>query len=265
MQKSIRGFSAVAAILLAGAADAQPSYEGTWSTTTTLNDDPAWLTEDYFCFFGCTQVEIEHFRSLLDDPANDARPLGALRAEADALGAAEFEQLLTDSARAVYETRALEDQLDEICLRYGQFGMAISVMPLRISDQGGRLIFDYETHDTSRTVYLQDSAPAAPAEPSRLGFSVARYDGDDLVIETTGIESAPFFVSKALGLRHSDRLRTTERYSLSDGGSTLDMVFTVEDPEVLTAPWVWIKKWRLAPELELQHHEYDCSFVPGQR
>lgn len=244
---------------------AQPSYEGTWSTTTTLKDDPAWYAEDYYCFFGCTRVEIEHFRALIDDPANDELPLGALRGQADALGAQEFESLLTDAARRQYEANVLEDQLDEICLRYGHFGMAISVMPLRITDDGDRLLFDYETHSTRRTVYMRDSAPPPPAEPSRLGYSVAHYDGDDLVIETTGVESAPFFVSKAIGLRHSDQLHTTERYTLNDAGKTLDMVFSVADPEVLTAPWVWIKKWRLANQLELVHHEYDCSFVPGQR
>jgi hypothetical protein len=244
---------------------AQPGFEGMWSTTTTLNDDPGWYAEDYFCFFGCTKVEYEMLQALIDDPANDDTPLNALRGQAGARGTAEFVGLLTDRARREYESSTPEDQLNEICLRYGLFGMAISVMPLRITDAGDRLIFDYETHDTHRVVYMRDSAPSAPAQPSRLGYSVAHYDGNSLVIETSGIEGAPFFVSKAQGLRHSDQLRTTEIYMLNDNGRTLDMVFTVEDPEVLMAPWVWVKKWRLAPQLELRHHEYDCSFVPGQR
>lgn len=244
---------------------AQPGYEGTWSTTTTLNDDPAWYAEDYYCFFGCTLVEYELLQALIDDPVNDDRPLNALRRQASARGSVEFSSLLTDTARRQYKASVPEDQLNEICLRYGHFATAVSVMPLRITDDGGQLIFDYETHDTRRIVYLRDSAPPPPTEPSRLGYSVAHYDGNDLVIETSGVESAPFFVSMAQGLRHSDQLHTIERYMLNDDGRTLDMVFTVEDPEVLTAPWVWVKKWRLAPQLELQHHEYDCSFVPGQR
>jgi hypothetical protein len=143
--------------------------------------------------------------------------------------------------------------------------MAVSVMPLRITDEGDRLLFAYETHDTTRTVYKRDSAPPPPSAPSRLGYSVAHYEGDDLVVETSGVESAPFFVSMAQGLRHSDQLRTIERYMLNENGRTLDMVMTVTDPQVLKDPWVWVKKWRLAPQLELVHHEYDCSFVPGQR
>jgi len=247
------------------AAQSRPSFAGTWSTTTTLNEDPAWLTEDYFCFFGCTQVEISHLTALLDDPANDERPLPVLRAEAAAVGSREFMSLLTEKARTVVEGRTLVDTLGEICTRYGHFGMTVSVMPLRISEAGDQLVFDYETHDTRRIVHMEGTAPPRPEEPSRLGHSVAHYDGDALVIETTGVEEAPFYVSMALGLRHSDQLRTSERYTLSDGGRTLDMVYTVTDPAVLQGEWVWVKKWRLAPELELQHHEYDCSFAPAQR
>ena len=251
--------------IIAGHVTAQPSFEGTWSTTTTLNDDPGWYSEDYFCFFGCTKLEYEFLQALIDDPANDDRPLNALRGQAAERAFAEMTELLTESAKQVIEGNTLVDTLDEICTIYGHFATTVSVMPLRISTENGRLIFDYETHDTRRIVYMRDSAPRPPAEPSRLGYAVAHYDGDELVIETTQVEGAPFYVSMALGLRHSDLLHSTERYSLSEDGRTLDLVYTVEDPEILRAPWVWVKKWRLAPHLELQHHEYDCSFVPGQR
>ena len=251
--------------LIAGNGHAQSRFEGTWSTTTTLNDDPGWYAEDYFCFFGCTLAEYELLRALVEDPVNDDRPLNALRGQAAARGAVEFRSLLTAPARQAYAQSTPEDQLNEICLRYGHFGMAVSVMPLRITDAGDHLIFDYETHDTRRIIHMRDSAPPPPAQPSRLGYSLAHYEAGDLIIETSAVQSAPFFVSMAQGLRHSDRLRTIERYMLSDDDRTLDMIFTVEDPEVLKSPWVWVKKWRRAPQLELRHHEYDCSFVPGQR
>jgi len=244
-------------------AQSAPSFVGTWSTTATLNEDPTWLTEDYYCFFGCTRVQINHFAALLDDPANDARPLRELRAEAWTAGFEELLSLSNEATRLDLESRSRIDQLDEICLKYGHFGMTVSVMPLRITAQGDRLIFDYETHNTQRIVHMTESAPAQAL--SRLGHSLGHYDGDALVIETTGVESAPFFVSLTQGLRHSDQLRTQERYTLSDGGRTLDLVYTVEDSTIFDEPWVWTKKWRLAPHLELQDHGYDCSFSPGQR
>jgi hypothetical protein len=265
MKRHLPAFFAALMLMPVASVLAQPDYTGIWSTTATLKDDPAWYAEDYFCFFGCTLSEYEMMVAMIVDPANDDKSLNQIRGMANARGAAEFASLLKEGPRALYAESVLEDQLDEVCLRYGHFGMAISVMPLRITDEGDHYMFEYETHDTFRPVYKRESAPPPPEEPSRLGYSVAWYDGDDFMVETTGVEDAPFFVGKAQGLRHSDQLRTIERYTLSDDGQTLDMIFTVTDPEVLKAPWVWVKKWRTSPDADLLPHGYDCSFVPGQR
>lgn len=231
----------------------------------TLNEDPAWLTEDYYCFFGCSRAQVTHFAALLDDPANDDRPLRDLRAEAWDAGFEDLLSVANEPTRRELESRSRVDQLDGICQEYGHFATTLSVMPLKITTEGQRLIFDYETHTTRRIVYMADSAPPPQQQPSRLGYSVAHYDGDALVIETSAVESAPFFTSLAQGLGHSDELRTRERYTLSDDGRTLNMVFTVEDPQLFDEPWVWVKKWRFAPQLDLREHHYDCSFAPGQR
>lgn len=259
--------AATALFLVTGIAAAQsrPSFAGTWSTTATLPDDPAWITEDYFCFFGCTVDQIEYFGELLDNPANDDRPLGELSAEASRVGDEDFRRALTPASRADMEGRTIVNNLDDICTEYGYFGITVSVMPLRITEHDDHLEFFYETHDSQRTVYWEDSAPPPPDEHTHFGHSVARIDGDALVIETSHVEEAPFYVSQARGLKHSDQLTGVERYTLSDNGRQLDMVFTVRDPEVLATPLMWDKKWRLANDLELVHHEYDCSFTPGQR
>jgi len=259
--------AATVLLLVTGTAGAQsrPSFEGTWSTTATLPDDPGWITEDYFCFFGCTVNQIAYFGELLDDPANDDRPLGALAGEASQVGDEDFLRALTPAVKAEMEGRTIVNNLEDICTEYGHFGITVSVMPLRITEQDDHLEFFYETHDTQRIVYWEDSAPPPPDEPTHLGYSVARIEGDALVVETSHIREAPFYVSQARGLKHSDQVSGVERYTLSDDGRQLDMVFTVEDPEVLATPLMWDKKWRLANDLELVHHEYDCSFTPGQR
>lgn len=264
------GFAGFLALLLGtftAVANAQtrPDFEGMWSTTFTLSEDPGWLAEDFFCFFGCTASEYEHLGNLLDDPANDDRSLIELSAVSAAHGQQEFLNLLTPTMRAEVDSRTIVDQLEDICTRYGYFATTISVLPLEIVQEHDRILLTYETHNTQRVAWFRDSAPSPPGEPTRLGHSVAYYEGDELVIETTGVRGGPFFVSKAYGIKHSDRLTGVERYRVSDDGRQLEMSIAIEDPEVLTAPWVWVKKWRIAPELELEHHEYDCSFTPGQR
>ena len=247
------------------AAQSHSDFEGTWSTSVTLPDDPAWLSEDYYCFWGCTVDQIAHLGALLDDSANDDRPIEGIFAETSRVGDEDFRNALIPSLQADWDARTIANNLDDICSPYGYFAISVSVMPLRITSHDDHLEFFYETHDSQRIIYWQDSAPPPPDESLHFGHSVARIEGGALVIETSHVGVAPFYVVQALGLKHSDQLTGVETYTLSDGGRQLDMVFAIQDPEVLATPLMWHKRWRRADDLELVHHEYDCSFTPGQR
>ena len=247
------------------AAQSRADFEGTWSTSVTLPDDPAWLSEDYYCFWGCTVNQIQRMGEMFDDPANDDRSLEEIFAESDRIGDSDFRNALIPAVRADWDSRTIENNLDDICTPYGYFAISVSVMPLRITAHDDHLEFFYETHDSQRIIHWADSAPPPPDEHLHFGYSLARIEDGALVIETSHVGVAPFYVVQALGLKHSDQLTGVERYTLSDGGRQLDMVLTIQDPEVLAAPLMWYKKWRRADDLALVHHEYDCSFVPGQR
>jgi hypothetical protein len=84
--------------------------------------------------------------------------------------------------------------------------------------------------------------PAGQA-PTRLGHSVGRWEGDTLVVETTGV-TANQTMWRA---RHSDRLRVVERFTRSDDGAMLHMTATLEDPWSLREPIVIKRNWRWAP------------------
>ena len=70
-------------------------------------------------------------------------------------------------------------------------------------------------------------------EASAHGDSVARWEGDTLVIEATNFNEETWLGDN--GLFHSDKLRVTER--LRRTGQTLTWEATVEDPDVLVEPW----------------------------
>lgn len=70
-------------------------------------------------------------------------------------------------------------------------------------------------------------------EASAHGDSIARWDGDTLVIEATNFTEDTWLGDN--GLFHSGELRVTER--LRRTGTTMTWEATVEDPEVLTEPW----------------------------
>ncbi|HEX3485187.1 MAG TPA: hypothetical protein VHT51_09010 [Micropepsaceae bacterium] len=124
----------------------------------------------------------------------------------------------------------------------------------------------YLLYNTVRRVRMNVPHPKKLV-PSWQGDSVGHYEGDTLVIDTIGIKTAPFSTVDAFGTPHSDALHVVERYHLIDGkaaaeaqqrngakftpGPTfgrgvidpdtakkgLEVEFTVEDPNVFTAPW----------------------------
>jgi len=65
------------------------------------------------------------------------------------------------------------------------------------------------------------------------GDSIARWDGETLVIETIGFNTETWI--GIYGWFHSDKMKVVER--ISRVGDTLHYQATIEDPEVFTRPW----------------------------
>jgi hypothetical protein len=84
--------------------------------------------------------------------------------------------------------------------------------------------------------------------PLYYGRSVGRWEGDALVVDTTGFNEDFWFTNG--GLPHTDQLRLIERFSRPDF-DTLRYEVTVEDPGAYTRPWSssWELKWVGGEEL----------------
>ena len=95
-------------------------------------------------------------------------------------------------------------------------------------------LFEYR-HDW-REIWLDGRA--LPAEddvyPKWNGFSVGRFEGDVLVVESVGFDSRSWL--DKLGYPHTENMRVEERYRRVDA-DTLELVITVTDPEYYTEPW----------------------------
>ena len=94
------------------------------------------------------------------------------------------------------------------------------------------LLFSYAYAGAVRNVALSDPGPA-PID-SWMGQSWARWDGDTLVIETTGQDNSSWFDRS--GNYHSDKLKVTERFTRTSE-HTLDYSATLDDPEIFTRAW----------------------------
>lgn len=112
---------------------------------------------------------------------------------------------------------------------------------VRITQNDDHVVLEYEEYGGRRVVYFADTPPA-PGEKSHLGDSVARYEGDTLVIETRNLMSNP---SHPWGYQTSDQASTVEIYKRADDpqiGSILHATMIVTDPGHLTEPWELIRE-----------------------
>jgi hypothetical protein len=76
---------------------------------------------------------------------------------------------------------------------------------------------------------------SAQIAPSWFGESVGHYEGDTLVIDTTGLNTRTFVDN--FRTPHTDKLHVVERFHIIDGGKTLEAKIHVEDPGAFTTPW----------------------------
>lgn len=139
---------------------------------------------------------------------------------------------------------------------------------IQLLQQRDRVMILYGQDAQARRIRLNGRHPAHVA-PTWQGDSVGHYEGDTLVIDTVGVKVGPLSMADRLGTPQSQSVHIVERYRLvdykiaidaykqldkdavripgyfADGvavdpfyrGKALQLEFTVEDPNVLTAPW----------------------------
>ena len=89
---------------------------------------------------------------------------------------------------------------------------------------------------------FMDVPHSAHPRPSWTGESVGHYEGDDLVVDTVGLNDRTFVDNYRTP--HTDKLHVIERFRLIDGGKTLQDTIRVEDPGTFTMPWTAIQQWK---------------------
>jgi hypothetical protein len=115
-------------------------------------------------------------------------------------------------------------------------------------------IFDIGGPHTYRTIYMDGRTHPANLEPSYYGHSVGWWEGDTLVVDSTGFNES-FWIDRR-GTPHTDKLRMQERFTRTDE-KTIKYEVTAEDPGAFTAAWKtgFNLRWEDGTEL----FEYVCQ------
>jgi hypothetical protein len=127
--------------------------------------------------------------------------------------------------------------------------------PMMILQTARKITFIHEYQHLLRHIYLDEPLPpAADVDPSFMGKSVGRWEGDTLVVETLGVYDNTFLDRD--GMPHSGSMRVTERLRLIDGGQRLEDLVSIDDPETFTAPWTARLVFERKPGVALK--DYNC-------
>ena len=125
--------------------------------------------------------------------------------------------------------------------------------PFQIFQSSKALFIAYEYAGAVRNIYLKDPGPA-PVD-SWMGQSVARWEGETLVIDATGFNDQTWF--DRAGNHHSDKLHVVERYTRT-GPDHISYEATIEDPNVFTKPWKISMPLYRRVERNAQLMEFKC-------
>jgi len=103
--------------------------------------------------------------------------------------------------------------------------------------------------DPARQIYLDGRPlPANDPDPWWYGYSVGKWDGDTLVVETTGYRDDVRL--DVWGTPMTSAAKTIERFRRPNFG-TMQIDVTIDDPKAYTKPFTVRVNHRLAPDTEL--------------
>jgi hypothetical protein len=125
--------------------------------------------------------------------------------------------------------------------------------PFQIVQSASQLLIAYEYAGAVRDIHLKDPGPA-PVD-SWMGQSVAKWDGDTLIVDVTGLNDQTWF--DRAGNFHSDALHVVERYTRTSA-DVISYEASIEDPNVFTRPWKMSMPLYRRQERNAQLMDFKC-------
>jgi hypothetical protein len=139
-----------------------------------------------------------------------------------------------------------------MCMPFGLMRSMNSPYPLQIMQNDKYIAFLFEQSTWFHVVPFKAEHSADP-NPTWFGESIARWDGDTLVVDTVGFNGFTRLDTK--GDPHSDKMHLVQTFKMLDAGHVAYTV-TVDDPVYYTKPWTNERTFTLSNDHLL---EYSCE------
>jgi hypothetical protein len=214
--------------------EGHPNFSGVWQAVNEAN----WDLEAHAARPGfVTQTGVH---PLAEVPAAPALALGAAGSVPGSIG-------VVEGGTIPYQPWALAQKRDnqqhwldrdpEVkCFLTGVPRSMYLPHPFQIMQGGKKIEMQFAYSSSGRTIHLEKVNPLP--DDSYNGFSLGRWEGDTLVVDTTGFNGKTWF--DRAGNFASDALKVTERFT--PAGNLDDMFVlryeaTIDDPQVFTRAW----------------------------
>jgi hypothetical protein len=120
------------------------------------------------------------------------------------------------------------------------------------------ILYQGTTNSVHRTIFTDGRPLPTDPNPTWMGYSVGRWEGDTLVVDTAGFNDRSWLDIE--GHPHTEALRITERFQRRDFGH-MDLEMTIDDPKTFTRPFSMRMDQTLTPDTDLLESvcEHDTS------
>jgi hypothetical protein len=136
----------------------------------------------------------------------------------------------------------------------------------KIVETPGLILVLYEYQNMYRQIFTDGRKLPVDPNPTWMGYSIGHWDGDTLVVESTGFNGKAWLSGQ--GYPTSDGMRLTERMRRRDMGH-MDVDITIDDPKAYTKPWTVHLHPELVVDTELiefvcDENERDARHLVGK-
>jgi hypothetical protein len=159
------------------------------------------------------------------------------------------------------------DNPDAHCLPVGLMQLHTHPEPRKIIQSPKLIVILYEANAGVRQIFLDGRAlPGKDAEPWWYGYSTGKWDGDTLVVESSGFRDDGWLDVEGSPLTESGKI--TERFRRVNYGN-MEIEVTVDDPKAYTKPWTVKVNHRIMLDTDLiefvcQENEKDVQHTTGK-
>ena len=138
---------------------------------------------------------------------------------------------------------------DANCLPLGFMQLHTHSQPRKVVQNVNDIVIMYEANSGLRNIFTDGRAlPANDPQPWWYGYSVGKYDGDSLVVETIGLRDDGWL--DVQGAPFTSGAKITERFRRPKYGR-MEIDVTIDDSKAYTKPWTVRVNWRLGADEDL--------------